>query len=187
MKPATLIFACWIVFGLFWALRALGTKATAESQGLAARLANAVPLALGSLLLFRPALLPPLRRVLLPGSAAASAIGAALCVLGLAGALWSRQALGANWSGRVTLKEDHELVVSGPYRWVRHPIYTSLLLMAAGTAIAEGLLGSALGLLGFLITVTVKIVQEERLMMRHFPDTYGAYRARVKALVPYVW
>jgi protein-S-isoprenylcysteine O-methyltransferase Ste14 len=187
MNPAPYLWACWIVFALFWLLRAAATKATVERQPLAARLASGVPLLLGIVLLVRPALWPPLGRMPLPWSAALAVGGVGRCALGLAVALWARQTLGANWSGRVTFKQDHELVMRGPYRLARHPIYTGLLLMALGTAVASDRLGALLGCLCFLVALAIKIGQEERLMMRHFPDAYGAYRSRVKALVPYLW
>jgi protein-S-isoprenylcysteine O-methyltransferase Ste14 len=78
-------------------------------------------------------------------------------------------------------------VERGPYRFVRHPIYTSHLLMGLGTAIASGLLVAFAGLLLFIIGFWIKLKQEEGLLLRHFPDEYPAYKARVKALVPFVF
>jgi protein-S-isoprenylcysteine O-methyltransferase Ste14 len=78
-------------------------------------------------------------------------------------------------------------VERGPYRFVRHPIYTSHLLMGLGTAIASGLLVAFAGLVFFFIGFWIKLKQEEGLLLRHFPDEYPAYKARVKALVPFVF
>ncbi len=100
--------------------------------------------------------------------------------------IWARRTIGGNWSSVVTLKQDHELVTNGPYRYVRHPIYTAILTMFLGTAVATGQLGGFLGLALCSLSMWIKLRQEEKLMMRHFPQQYPAYRARVKALVPFV-
>ena len=111
-------------------------------------------------------------------------IGAALTVLGCLFAIWTRFTLGSNWSGRVTLKTDHSLVVRGPYSFVRHPIYTGILLAVLGTVVA---VDQWKGLIPFFLVIAIfmlKINQEERLMMQTFPEDYGAYRKHVKALIP---
>jgi protein-S-isoprenylcysteine O-methyltransferase Ste14 len=113
-------------------------------------------------------------------------IGVILTLGGIAFAIWARVHLGRNWSGTPSIKQDHELVTSGPYRFVRHPIYTG---------IGFGLLGSALvvgpaWLIAFIIFTIVfifRIPVEEKYMMQLFPDQYPAYRRRTKALVPWVW
>jgi protein-S-isoprenylcysteine O-methyltransferase Ste14 len=180
-----IISACWVVFCLFWVIRARSAKATAERQSMMGRLAHLIPLALG--VLMGSVTLHPLGIVLLRPAELRAPLGAGLCALGLAGAIWSRQSLADNWSGLVTFKEGHELVVRGPYRLVRHPIYSSLLLMVLGSAIARGTLAVLAGFLLFCLAFGIKIVQEEKLLLRHFPDTYPAYRSRVKALVPFVF
>jgi hypothetical protein len=91
-----------------------------------------------------------------------------------------------NWSATVTFKQGHELVQAGPYRFVRHPIYTGILLMILSSAIVQGRLQSWLGFLIMCAGFWIKLKQEESLMLRHFPDEYPAYRARVKALVPFL-
>jgi protein-S-isoprenylcysteine O-methyltransferase Ste14 len=101
-------------------------------------------------------------------------------------ALWARRTIGANWSGIVTLKRDHELVTGGPYRYVRHPIYSGILAMFLATALAVGRAGGFMGFVLCFASFWIKLRQEEALMMRHFPERYPAYRARVKALVPFV-
>ncbi len=114
-------------------------------------------------------------------------LGAVLVVAGLAWTMYARAVLGRNWSGTVTLKQEHELVRSGPYRWTRHPIYTGLLLALLGTAIA---LGEWRGVVGFLLVAVAfgyKLRVEERFMMSAFPAEYPRYRAEVPALVPGSW
>src|SRR5271165_6468925 len=109
------------------------------------------------------------------------------CVLGLLVAIWSRKVLGAEWSRDVELKQGHKLVERGPYRLMRHPIYTGHLLMGLGTAIASGSLVAFAGLASFVGGFWIKLNQEERLLLRGFPDEYPAYKERVKALIPYLF
>ncbi len=97
------------------------------------------------------------------------------------------QSIGAEWSQDVELKQGHKLVESGPYRFMRHPIYTGHLLMGLGTAIASGRVIALAGLLSFVAGFWIKLNQEERLLMFAFPDEYPGYKARVKALIPYLF
>jgi protein-S-isoprenylcysteine O-methyltransferase Ste14 len=100
--------------------------------------------------------------------------------------IWSRRTLGGNWSSEVAFKQGHELVKTGPYRYARHPIYTGLLLMCLGTAVAVGQFHSWLGLLILCVGFWIKLRQEESLLLQHFPTEYPVYRKQVKALVPFV-
>ena len=182
-----LIAACWIVFLTYWLINARSTKKTVERKSLAAIIAHRIPFTFGALLLFLPVSLSPWNPLVVPHTLMMKAISVGLCVLGLLGAIWSRRTLAKNWSSEVVFKETHELVERGPYRFVRHPIYTSLLLMALGTALATGR-PTALG--GFLLIVAglcMKLKLEEELMLRHFPTQYAAYKSRVKTLIPFAW
>lgn len=105
---------------------------------------------------------------------------------GAAFTVWARIALGRNWSAEVTFKQDHELIESGPYALVRHPIYTGLVAMALGTAINYGrAIGFAL-FIGLCGGFWRKARQEERIMSRHFPAAYAEYKARARAIIPFV-
>jgi protein-S-isoprenylcysteine O-methyltransferase Ste14 len=178
--------ACWILFILYWVVTAGSVKATAERSSRGDIMAYRLPVLLGYLLLFWRRPPPPLDLRLVPGTVFAGWLGSVVCFLGLLGAIWSRTTLGQNWSSDVVFKENHELVVKGPYRLVRNPIYTSILLMCLGSAITAGRLGSWLGLLMVFAGFWIKLRQEEVLLIQHFPDEYPAYKARVKALIPYV-
>ena len=112
--------------------------------------------------------------------------GRLVCALGLFVTLWARWTLAGNWSSDVTFKQGHELIRTGPYRLVRHPIYTGLLVMALGTALNVGQLRGWLALPLMAAAFWIKLKQEERLMLRHFPNEYPAYQKQVKALVPFV-
>ncbi len=112
-------------------------------------------------------------------------IGAVLFVCGLAIAIWARIQLGRNWGMPMTERAEPELVTSGPYRSVRHPIYSGLLLAIVGTAVATNLIGLVVAaILGvyFYYAATV----EERNLITAFPSEYPAYRATTKKLIPFV-
>jgi protein-S-isoprenylcysteine O-methyltransferase len=110
--------------------------------------------------------------------------GLALTIIGCAFAIWARITLGGNWSGRATVKERHELIVTGPYSLARHPIYTGMMIAVVGTAFAIGQVRCIIGTLIIMLALIIKMSQEERLMMQTFPDAYLRYRRRVKALIP---
>jgi protein-S-isoprenylcysteine O-methyltransferase Ste14 len=179
------ILACWLVFLAFWAVTALSTKRTLEAQPLASRLTHTIPVFAGVWLLFKGRSDPrPFGDLVLPHTPAVLGLGLALTLAGLSLAIWARLILGRNWSGRVTFKEGHELVRHGPYAHVRHPIYTALLLMITGSAIAIGRLGGLIGLPLVGLGIWLKLRQEEALMSEHFPDEYRSYRSQVGALIP---
>jgi len=181
-----IILGCWIIFVAYWYVSAFGQKATAEPQKPLSALAHRIPVGLGWFLMILPKLPPPMNQVLIPHTTWVLAMGVVICVFGLFVTLWARWTLAGNWSTDVTFKQGHELIKTGPYRFVRHPIYTGLLLMGLGTAISAGQLRYWLGLLMVVIGFWIKLKQEERLMLRHFPDQYPAYQKQVKALVPFV-
>ncbi len=180
------IIACWAVFAAYWAATAASTKRTAQRQSWESRYWYLLLLVVAFALLLGAVPLDPLTRRIVPPSPAVEILAAALCAGGLILAIWARHAIGSNWSGIVTLKRDHELVTGGPYRYVRHPIYSAILLMFLATALAAGRLGGFVGFVLCFASFWIKLRQEEALMMRHFPDEYPVYRARVKALVPFV-
>src|SRR6478735_7693225 len=110
--------------------------------------------------------------------------GLIVTIIGCVFAIWARLALGANWSGRATVKADHQLVTGGPYSLTRHPIYTGLMVAIVGTAVEVGEVRCLIGVFVILLALMIKMSQEERLMMQTFPDAYPPYRRRVKALIP---
>jgi protein-S-isoprenylcysteine O-methyltransferase Ste14 len=185
MRPIAIIIGCWIIFEVYWLASAHGLKLTVERQSWRSLVAQRLPVLLGVLLISLPVVPYPLSQAFLREPWAAAA-GVVLCVLGLCIAVWARHRLAGNWSALVTLKKDHELIESGPYRFVRHPIYTGILAMLLGTAVVMGRLGGWMGFLCVTLGFWMKLKHEEALMLRHFPDKYPAYQTRVKALVPFV-
>jgi protein-S-isoprenylcysteine O-methyltransferase Ste14 len=113
-------------------------------------------------------------------------IGTALTAVGLSLAAAARLWLGGNWSSTVTLKQDHELIRGGPYAWVRHPIYTGLLLALAGTTIWTGNWRGLIGLALIVAAFVRKLIIEERFMAEQFGEDYARYRAQVPALIPFI-
>jgi len=181
-----IIITCWSVFVIVWLVAAFRAKRTVEKQSLLSALAHRIPVGLGWWFLAFPRISPTMNRVVIPRTAFSQIIGVAICVLGLFFTLWARRTLAGNWSSDVTFKRDHELIRTGPYRIVRHPIYTGVLVMCLGTAIEIGALRGVFGLLLVGVGFWIKLTQEERLLLRHFPDSYPSYQRDVKALVPFV-
>ena len=178
----------WEALGLVWLVGLAFTKRTVRSQDWAPRIFHLVLALFGFFLLgsryFRQGWLGAR---FLPDLPALGMAGFVLTVAGCLFAIWARISLGANWSGRATVKSGHELIVSGPYSMARHPIYTGLLLAAAGTALAAGEWRCILGIVLVMLAFAIKISQEERLMVETFPHAYPEYRERVKALIPGVF
>jgi protein-S-isoprenylcysteine O-methyltransferase len=115
-----------------------------------------------------------------------SSFGVILCAAGMAFLVWARRHLGRNWSQTVSIKKGHELVTSGPYRYVRHPMYTGGLVACIGSAIVGG--GPWIFLLIILGGLFLwRVGAEDKLMTQLFPNEYPNYKKRTKALIPFVW
>jgi len=182
------IAACWGIFFIVWVLAAIFTKRTVYRESSTQRLRYMIPIIIGWFLLFRGWRLPsPLNLQLIPQTDAVLVFAAILCVCGVAFCLWARAVLGRNWSGKVTLKENHELIVRGPYQLVRHPIYTGLLAMLIGTWLELGHLAGLIGVLFVAVSLWIKLSNEEEVMCKQFPDQYPAYRERVRRIIPFVF
>jgi protein-S-isoprenylcysteine O-methyltransferase Ste14 len=179
----SIILVCWIIFLLYWVLNAWRVKATAEKQSRWSAMAHRIPLGFSYILLVNGYLPAPMNLSVTPHAAWAQAMGAIVCVVGLFVTLWARWTLAGNWSSDVTFKHGHELIRSGPYQFVRHPIYTGLLAMGLGTALDIGRLRGWLALPLMAVAFWIKLRREEGLLMRHFPEEYPAYRKQVKALI----
>lgn len=117
---------------------------------------------------------------------AAQWVGVVLCVLGFGFAFWARGSIGRNWGMPMSLREGHELVTTGPYAYVRHPIYSGLMLAMVGTALALTPLWMIIFPLYFAYFL-FSARTEEKMMLAQFPDAYPAYRRRTKMLIPFVF
>ncbi len=177
----------WLGWLAYWLVAARDVKTTRRREGATTFLLNRVFVVIGALLLviYRQPLHWLNERFIPPGLAAYF-LGLVMVAAGLGFAVWARVYLGRNWSATVTVKQDHELVRSGPYGLVRHPIYTGLLLALLGTAVGIGEWRGLVALAFFTIGFLVKIKAEERLMSETFGEQYARYRAEVPALIPFI-
>jgi protein-S-isoprenylcysteine O-methyltransferase Ste14 len=182
-----LIVWVWTAWALYWLAAAIGTKKTRRRESPRSRLVHVLPLLVGGVLIGVPGL-PwdvALGMRLWPPSELLYGAGFASLVAGLGFSVWARVHLGRNWSGVVTVKEGHELIRTGPYGYVRHPIYTGILAGALGTAVCSGTLGAILGVVIIAIALERKMRIEEALMRETFPGQYQKYCEDVPALVPF--
>ena len=178
----------WIAFLLYWGIKSAGTKTTQRVEPATSRILRVLAILIVIVLLSTTRIpLPWLYRQLWPSGLWPFWIGAAITVAGLLFAVWARKYLGRNWSSAVTIKQGHELITTGPYALVRHPIYTGILTGFLGTAIAlsqvRGLIGFVLLFLGFWTKLRI----EEQWMRSQFGETYATYAHRTAALVPYLF
>jgi len=182
-----LIVASWLVLIAVWFAMARRVKTVAEHESAFSRLSHYGPLAVGMILLAAPRVpLFPLDVRFVPLALWPVQLGAALTVAGVAFAIWARALLAGNWSSSVTVKRDHELIVRGPYAWVRHPIYTGVLVGLIGTAFAVGEWRALLGVAIAAAAFWRKLRIEESAMRRQFGEAYVGYAERVRALIPFV-
>jgi protein-S-isoprenylcysteine O-methyltransferase Ste14 len=129
-----------------------------------------------------------LRMQVTPESDMLGMIGDALVLAGVGFAVWARLVLGHNWSGLVMMVRDgHQLVQTGPYAIVRHPIYTGLFFAILGTTLTLGTLASWIAVASGLAGILIRVDVEERLMATEFGDAHAAYRARTRKLIPLLW
>ena len=174
----TAIAVAWIIFWVCWLASAFGAK---KGRGDRRRIPLTGLTALSVLLLvrvFRGGSLGVHSPVL-------GAIGAVVFASGIALAIWARVDLGRNWGMPMSQKAEPELVTSGPYRSVRHPIYSGLLAGVVGTALATNLIGLIIGaVLGGYFYYSASV--EEKNLTASFPTAYPAYRAATKMLIPFV-
>jgi protein-S-isoprenylcysteine O-methyltransferase Ste14 len=182
-----IISSSWGVFFVVWVLAALFTKRTVYHESGTRRLRYIIPILIGCYLVFRGYRLgSPFNIRFIPETESVLVAAAILCLCGLGFCLWARAVLGRNWSGTVTLKQDHELIIRGPYRLVRHPIYTGLLAMLVATALEYGHIAGMIGVVLAFASFWIKSNYEEELMRKQFPDQYTAYREQVKRIIPFI-
>ncbi len=182
-----IIVICWGVFFVVWVLAAIFTKRTVYHESGARRLRYLIPIVIGWFLLFRGHRLPrPFNLPIIPQTDTILIVSSILCVCGVGFCVLARAVLGRNWSATVTLKENHELIVRGPYRLVRHPIYTGILAMLTATAIEQGHIAGMIGLVLVFASFWIKSGDEEEVMLKQFHKQYSDYKERVKRIIPFV-
>ena len=185
IRPHEWIGLMWAVWLAYWIVSAGSVKSTRSRESAASRLSHVLPVVIGIGLIGDHNLRSLTR---MAGEAhALHSVGSALVAVGLGFAISARWHLGRNWSAIVTIKENHELIRTGPYRWVRHPIYTGLLTAVLGTAIAVGHWRAFLGWAIIVAAFIRKLRFEEQSMRQVFGEQYTRYEAEVAALIPFLF
>ena len=178
----------WLALALYWLASAMSVKKTIKMESGWQRIVYILCVLIAFSLLFSGYLNTSfLNQPVLPQGESWKITGLILCAGGLLFALTARIWLGSNWSGRITIKENHELVQSGPYRITRNPIYTGFLLAFSGCSMSLGLLKGYLGILLLVICLLMKISKEESYMREVFGEKWKSYKSRVKCLIPGIY
>ena len=186
MHPGVAIVGLWVAWALSWFAAALWSNRTEKRVGFRAEVGYRAVLTLGGVLFAVPAHRYEGVLRLWHVDAATAWICAVVIAAGFSFCWWARIHLGRLWSGQITKKADHRVVDTGPYRVVRHPIYTGILLAVLATMIAKG---TALGIVGGVLLwvgLWLKARLEETWLSQELgADAYASYRRRVPMLVPF--
>ena len=177
----------WGTMMTVWLAGAPFSKPTARSTPTSTRLLQGAMMAAGYFLMSGWVEMGWLSRPLWTQTLTVAGVGLAVTCVGLGWAIWARLTLGSNWSAKPVVREAHELIMRGPYKLTRHPIYTGLLLAALGTSMAVDAVRCVAGMALLITAMLIKIRQEEQLMTETFPGQYPEYCRRVKALAPFIW
>lgn len=177
----------WLVLIAFWLGTWLFIKRPAFRPSLETRLEHSIVVSTGLYLLFgHLRSFPALRYQLFDVTVPIALAGLIIVAAGVGVAIWGRIILGSNWSAVAEIKDQHELVKTGPYRFMRHPIYEGFVIALAGSAIQRGSLCSALGVVVCFWGLQMKIEVEERLLIHRFGPQYLDYQRSVSALPPFL-
>jgi protein-S-isoprenylcysteine O-methyltransferase Ste14 len=177
----------WFIWIVWWVLMAFFSKSAKRRESIMQRFEHLVPTVLGIALVFDGRLrLPGLRQPVIPDLPALALLSVVVTVLGLVFAVWARLALGANWSGSITIKKGHQLIRHGPYRFIRHPIYTGMLAALLGTAIAQQLLGGLLGFAVVLFALYRKARREESFLSQEFGEAFVEHQKHTGMFLPHL-
>ncbi len=179
-----IVLGMWLAWALYWFVNAFGNKRSVYTQSWGSRLSY---IAFGFASAFLIVHVDATHVQIFRENLATQLAGIAACVAGFAITIWARIILGGNWSGLITLKENHELVRSGPYRFARHPIYSGVILAVIGTELAlNPTLSGPLLVVLMAAALKVKSLGEEKVLKQQFPESYPEYQRQVKPLVPFV-
>jgi protein-S-isoprenylcysteine O-methyltransferase Ste14 len=177
----------WLAWLIYWWVAGSNTKDTARRDDAPSRVLYLLPLILAGACFWLPGKHPALRVTVFPDRELCAIVGTGLLILGMFISCWARVALGRNWSNVVTIKVDHELIQSGPYRWVRHPIYTGLVLAISGSALAQDFWIDLVPPTLIFLAFWFKLAREEKWMRTQFGDAYADYSRHTARLFPYVF
>jgi protein-S-isoprenylcysteine O-methyltransferase Ste14 len=179
-----IIGGIWIVFLLYWLVSAFKLKKTKRREDPFQRLLYMLPLVAAFYLLRSNGWYGRLETRFVPDALATEWVAVALTAAGIGIAIWARWHLGANWSGVVTLKEGHELIRTGPYRSIRHPIYTGILLAILGTAVAIGEVRGLVALGIAWASFYTKARREESFLVQEFGPRFTEHQQHTGMFLP---
>jgi protein-S-isoprenylcysteine O-methyltransferase Ste14 len=185
MSGLSICKSLWLAFFAIWALWAVGAKRTQTRETFRSRIPYLIFTVGAFYVMFsQNVTLRWMEMRILPRYPEIANMGIGITAAGLLLAVWARAYLGGNWSGAVTVKVGHQLIRTGPYRWVRHPIYSGMILALIGTAINLGQLRGFIAGVLLWIGFTMKCRIEERYMMATFGAKYEEYRQTTGRIVP---
>jgi protein-S-isoprenylcysteine O-methyltransferase Ste14 len=180
-----IIDGAWAVFVVYWIVAARTQSKTRKKEPGVERLIHVLWLALAYFLLADGDLpIGPLNNQFLPHRLWIASLGTALVVAGIGFAIWARRHLGKNWSAEVTIREEHKLIRTGPYRYIRHPIYTGLLTAVLGTAIVVSEYRALVSLAIFVIGWTLKAKKEEGFLSLEFGPAFEEHKRLTGFFLP---
>jgi protein-S-isoprenylcysteine O-methyltransferase Ste14 len=178
---------CWAIWAILWVAMAFFSKSTKRRESPGQRLQHVIPAMLGFLLIFREGFGSSwFTRPIFPDNPVLMLVCVALTIFGLLFSVWARLALGSNWSGTVTIKANHKLIRRGPYRFIRHPIYTGMLGALLATAIAQQ---QVRGILGFVVVFAAlyrKALREETFLSQEFGDAFAEHQRHTGMFLPWI-
>ena len=175
----------WTVWGIWWLAMAFFSKSSKRRESVGQRIEHLVPAMLGFALVFRDGFGGSwLARLIISSNPFLLWLCVTLTVLGLLFAVWARLILGSNWSGMVTIKSNHQLIRRGPYRVIRHPIYTGMLAALLATAMIQGLLSGMIGFAFVLLALYRKARREESFLSQEFGEGFSEHRQHTGMFVP---
>lgn len=185
VTPLGIAGLLWGVFAAYWLIMSFGRTPARRRENPFGRLFHMLYMAFAFYFLYAPdPRLGFLRERFAPREPWVADLGVVLTTLGVAFAIWARHHIGKQWSAQVEIREDHQLIATGPYATIRHPIYTGMLTAMLGTALIvgewRGLAAVALAMFGFWI----KARQEERFLEQEFGAAYAEHRRRTGFFLP---
>jgi protein-S-isoprenylcysteine O-methyltransferase Ste14 len=185
-SPSRLIDGAWLLFSALWLIAAFGSKPALRAEGAWERLSHILFMAAGFVLLYdsAPSCLNWLNRSFVPDRRSIDWLGAWLALVGVLFAIWARMTIGKEWSGEVQIKQGHQLIRSGPYAHIRHPIYTGLLIAVSGTALAAGEYRALLGVMVICIGFARKAKKEESFLAARFGPAFDEHRRQTGFFLP---
>jgi protein-S-isoprenylcysteine O-methyltransferase Ste14 len=185
MRPIQVCLYLWYAWFAIWLAWAFQSKKTQQRESIASRFSYTGIIWVAAFIMVEAKRWPGWwNSRLLPDSPWIGWAGVGIAACGFAICFWARATLGSNWSGTVTIKVGHQLIRTGPYRLVRHPIYTGLVVAMAGTVLAHNQVRAYIALVLFWAGFTVKRLKEEQFMRQTFGEQYIEYARTTGAIFP---